>query len=140
MKDLTKDKLTVTQASKLFGEKTVQALYQAIKKGRLKAFYEEKKWWITKQDLIIYHETKHSRIEARYAGAPLYDMEAGEISVSQAAKMCGLKPQHLYNQLRRGAIRGIKRGEFWVLTREQVADFYSRKLEERENPKQLRFA
>lgn len=115
-------------------------MYQAIKKGRLKASYESKQWWVSKEDLIAYHETKYSRMETKFQGAPLYNLEEGEISVGHAAKMCGLQPQHIYYQIRQGAIQGFRRGDYWVLNREQVADFYKRKLEERENEKQLRFA
>lgn len=124
----------------MFGEKTKSAIYQAIKIGRLKATYEEKHWWITKEDLIRYHETKYSRMEAKFQGEPLYDLDNGEMSVGHAAKLCGLQQQHIYNQIRRGALRASKKGRYWIVRHEELERFHKESKQSKENPKQLKFA
>lgn len=124
----------------MFGEKTCQAIYQAIKNGRLKAIYEEKKWWVTKEALIRYHETKYSRMETKFQGEPLYDLDNGEMSVGQAAKLSGLKQSYVYILLRQGKLRAKKKGNYWIVRHEDVLEFHKERMEAKENPKQMKFA
>jgi excisionase family DNA binding protein len=136
---MTEELLTVRQASVMFGEKTVQSIYEAIKKGRLKVSHESRPCQIRKKDLIEYHETKHSVLISKYDGKPVYNLEQGEISVSHAAKLCGIRPTFLYFKIRRGKIGYIKRGKHLVLRHEEVMQFYKDLLARRDNPQQMRF-
>lgn len=128
------------QASQMFGHRTVQALYRAIKRGRLEAKFEKKRWTTTKKALVSYLETKHSLMESKFEGKPLFNVEAGEISVSHAAKLCGVPRPHIYYMVEKGRIHAQKKGYKWVLRHEEIIRFYAEMKALQENPKQMRFA
>lgn len=136
---MTEEILTVRQASLMFGEKTVQSVYEAIKKGRLRVNNERRPFQIRKKDLVEYHETKHSVLISKYDGKPVYNLEQGEISVSHAAKLCGIKSGFLYFKIRRGHLGYVKRGKHLVLRHAEVMQFYKDLMERRDNPQQMRF-
>jgi hypothetical protein len=112
----------------------------AIKKGRLKAIYEKKRFWVEKEELIRYHETKYSRLETKFQGEPLYDLDNGEISVVHAAKLSGVRTSCIYFHLRKGNLRGKRKGHHWILNHTDVCNFHKELHSKKEDPRQIKFA
>lgn len=130
-------KLTLSQASKLFGV-TRQALWMAINKGLLKGVMYKGSWIIDRDDLIEYESLKYSRERSRFNGMPLYDKEKGELSIHEAARLIGERPQRLYYLIRKGAIPAARKGSVIVIEYETLKKIYG--LEQNQDQAQMQFA
>jgi len=111
-----------------------QAIYVAIKKGQLKA---EKRiiknvphWIIQKEDIDTYRASKYNREKRVWEGEKLFDIENDKWSVLHASKVLSamlphpVPPAHLYYLLRIGALRAMKKGNSWVIKREDLVALY----------------
>ena len=121
-----------------------QAIFLAIMKHQLvaeKQFFQTKKgewknhWVITKKDLDIYRANKYNREKRVVDGQKLFDIGDDRWSVLHAAKtlsaMLGRNYPiaHIYYLLRTGQLRAYKKGNGWVLKKEQVEELYLKELE-----------
>lgn len=115
------------------------AIFVAIRKKNLKA---EKKmilkangtnkwqWVIFRKDLDEYRASKYNRDKRVVDGEKLFDLENDKWSILHAAKtLSTMLGRHyttarLYYLLRMGKIRGFKRGNAWVLSKDTVREIY----------------
>lgn len=113
--------LSLGQACVINGTGT-QALYIAIKKGRLKAIKREdtNRYQIAKQDLKEYMKKKYDRADATFQGKPKYDKEKGEFSIKQAAELLGESPNYLYYLMRINKIAYKKKGCSYILHIDEI--------------------
>ena len=139
MKDSNEKILKIEAARKMFGEKTHQAIYQAIYKGRLKAKRVNGHWVVTEEDLIEYHKTKHCTEARIFNGRPLYSIDEGRLSVAHVAKLLGKNPQTIYYAIRRGFLISVRHGGTYVIRKEDALR-YQALTEQIQNSAQLRFA
>lgn len=120
-----------------------QAIFLAIRKKQLNAekqFIQKRKgnwskqWVITKKDLDVYRANKYNREKRVVDGKKLFDIGDDRWSVLHAAKtlsaMLGRNypTAHIYYLLRIGQLRAYKKGNGWVLTKEQVQDLYLKEV------------
>lgn len=73
-----------------------QAIYIAIKLGKIKAEKREGKWRIKVADFVEYHKGRYSRTKTKYNGELVYDNDKGRYSVGQASKYTKIEVQRLY--------------------------------------------
>lgn len=60
-----------------------------------------------------------------FEGKPLYDMEAGEFSPTQMAKLLGIKLQLVYYLIYNGSFKSTKKGGVHVLNKDQAIEAYT---------------
>ena len=111
-----------------------QAIYVAIKKGQLKAEKRYIKnvphWIIQKADVDAYRASKYNREKRIWEGEKLFDIANDKWSVLHASKVLSamlptpIPPAHLYYLLRIGMLRGMKKGNSWVIRRDDLINLY----------------
>lgn len=94
---------------------TRQAIYVAIKQGKLKAQKGASKWMIHLDDLEEYRKNKYSRTKSMYEGTLLFDNAQGYYSVNQTANMLQVPAQKIYYATRVGQLKAIRKGSAWVI-------------------------
>jgi excisionase family DNA binding protein len=103
-----------------------QAIYQAIKKGKLKAEMINRQWHITKTDIDDYRANKHNRQDREINGERIFDPEKDRFSIQMAAKWASVElkrpfpEQRLYYLVRTGQIRAYRTGTSWIIMREDL--------------------
>lgn len=101
-----------------------QAIFQAIKKGRLTAqkrlINGKTQWVIQHEDLQDYLKSKHIRENRIFDGKKLYNVTEGRWSVLHVAKYLMVPPHHVYYLLRIGELRAEKHANSWIIPYEQV--------------------
>ncbi|MDA8773544.1 helix-turn-helix domain-containing protein [Chlamydiia bacterium] len=102
---------------------TRQAIYVAIRDGRLNAKKIDKRWWIDIEDLKIFRKKRYSREKSTFAGAPLYDNNKGYYSVKQTAKILKLPKQKIYYATRSGYMKAMRKGAAWVIHIDEINNF-----------------
>ena len=128
---VNKDHITIGQAARIshVGD---QAIYVAIKSGRLKGVFINRKWYTTKQDLEEYRLTKYSRENRKFNGERIYDLEKGKLSPTHISKILSstlkrpISVQYIYYLLRTGHIKGYKVGPAWVIDRQDAISLLER--------------
>lgn len=121
----SEDILSIREAS-FIGRVKRQAVYVAIRKGRLRAKKINNKWLIKSLDLEDYRLNKYNRDFRQIDGEYVFDMEKGEFSVQQVCKVISAtlnRPfpmQRLYYLLRTGRIKSLKKGAAWVILKEDA--------------------
>jgi len=118
----TKKKISITDAAKL-SDVTRQAVYVAIKQGKLKATKHTTRWYIYLEDLEEYRRQKYSRTKSMYQGALLFDNEKGFFSVNQVAKMLNVPAQKIYYATRVGLMKASRKGAAWVIHMDEVKSY-----------------
>jgi excisionase family DNA binding protein len=91
------------------------AVYNAIKKKRLKAVKKDRRWNFNTEDLDAYKKEKFDRKFSTFKGKPLYDKSKGEHSLIEAAKILGCPRQHLYYACKENKIPTTKKKSVWVI-------------------------
>lgn len=119
------DHLTVSQAAQL-SHVTRQAIYSAIRSGRLTAIVHQEMWYVTTADLETYRISKYNRDLRKLNGEYVFDLEKGHFSVQQVAKVMSAAlgrsypAQHLYYLLRSGYLQAFRVGKTWVIKKEDA--------------------
>lgn len=115
---------------------TRQAIYLAIRNRGLKAKKINNRWYTTKEDIDYYRMNKHNRDLRKDAGEYIFDMDKGHFSVSQVVKVisatigCPFPVQRLYYLLRRGQVKGIRRGKAWIIQKDDAVSLLETVKEE----------
>lgn len=115
-----KRKLNITQAAEL-AKVGRQAIFQAIKKGRLKAYKPKYFWEIYLEDLEQYRIMKYSRQNMVRDGHKVFSEEKGTWSVIHVCKTLSealgrpYTPNRIYYLIRRGNLPAYKCGAAWVI-------------------------
>lgn len=135
---MTEKSLTIEEAVKEM-HISVEAIYQAIKKNRLKAVKGGKRWYLTEKDIEDYQLSKFNRDLQ-----PIFSIEEGRYSTGQAAKILTdlikrpFSADCVRDKFRRGEIKAEKKGSAWVVTLEELEKFYN--SINKEDDRQMRFA
>lgn len=119
--------VSVSQAARLKCV-TRQAVYLAIKCGRLKAYRTGERWKIFKTDLDAYEDQKWTRKASRNHGELIFDDRKGIISMEDASKMIGVPRQKLYYAARIGLLVATRVKCSWVLKVEDLLRYEERYL------------
>lgn len=118
-----------TQECAEYGGVTQQALYLAIKAGRLKAYKYKNHWTITLADYEEYRLNKFNRDSASHDGQKIYDISSGKFTPEQASQILtkSLKipfpKNRVYYEIRLGRLESTKVGNRYVVTHENMIEF-----------------
>jgi len=123
--DKTTDIFTIAGAAE-HSHVSRQAIYVAIKNGRLMAEKRGNKWFITPEALEDYRINKYNRNMRKINGELIFDMEKGFFSTSQVLTILSdvlkrpFNSQRLYYLLRSGSVPAFRCGSAWVIKKEDV--------------------
>ena len=107
---------SITEAAKI-NNVTRQAIYVAIKQGKLKAHKDETttRWMIDSRELQKYRDEKYSRKKSMFNGELVFDNGKGFYSVNQTAEVLGVPSQKIYYATRVGHLKATRKGAAWVV-------------------------
>lgn len=125
--------ISIAEAAKKY-QITRQAVYVAIKNGKLKAEKIHSRWVITEENLEEYREKRYSREHSVFDGEPLFNNDEGYFSVNQTAEMLGIPAQKVYYATRAGLLKGTRKGAAWIFHKEQI-DTYKKEYLDRIPPR-----
>ncbi len=111
--------VSITEAAKI-NKVTRQAIYIAIKLGKLRAKKESTRWTINLGDLEEYRKQKYSRSKSVFDGELIFDNHKGYFSVNQVAKMLEVPAQKVYYATRIGYMKAVRKGAAWVIHSDDV--------------------
>lgn len=111
--------VSITEAAKI-NKVTRQAIYIAIKLGKLRAKKESTRWTINLNDLEEYRKQKYSRSKSVFDGELIFDNNKGYFSVNQVAKMLEVPAQKIYYATRIGYMKAIRKGAAWVIHSDDI--------------------
>jgi len=114
--------VSITEAARI-NNVTRQAIYVAIKQGKLKAYKDTSRWTIRLKDLETYRKQKYSRTKSLFDGELLFDNNKGFFSVNQVAKMLGVPAQKIYYATRIGLLKATRKGAAWVIHINEVNSY-----------------
>jgi len=112
--------LSINEAAKIRNV-TRQAIYLAIKEGRLKAFMRGKTMKVSLASIMDLENSKYLRVAKVFKGARVFSAKMGLISVPDAAKLTGIPVISLYNSIYSGRLPAERKGVSWVV---HVKDLY----------------
>ncbi|MBN1915199.1 MAG: helix-turn-helix domain-containing protein [Parachlamydiales bacterium] len=110
----SKTVVSITEAARL-NNVTRQAIYVAIKLGKLQASKNGTRWMIRLEDLKGYNESKYSRTKSVHNGELVFDNTKGFYSINQVAKMLDVPAQKIYYATRIGQLKASRKGAAWVI-------------------------
>jgi excisionase family DNA binding protein len=110
-----------------------QAVYVAIKLGRLKSVKVGKRQWISKDSLLEYQKNKYSRQLKEVDGVKLFD-GIERFNPRMAAKYMKLPLQQIYYLIRTNRIKYSKHRCAYILGKQEM-DEYKKVIEEQLNLK-----
>lgn len=116
---VNKSIFTITEAARL-NNVTRQAIYVAIKQGKLKATKYATRWLIRLEDLNEYKKGKYSREKSTYNGELLFDNNKGFFSINQTAKILNVPAQKIYYATRVGHLKASRKGAAWVIHQDEI--------------------
>ncbi|CAM0117844.1 helix-turn-helix domain-containing protein [Rhabdochlamydiaceae symbiont of Dictyostelium giganteum] len=114
--------VSITEAARI-NNVTRQAIYVAIKQGKLRAQKDATRWTIDLGDLEEYRKHKYSRTKSMFDGELLFDNNKGYYSVNQVAKILGVPAQKIYYATRVGLLKAIRKGAAWVIHSNDVKGY-----------------
>ncbi len=116
------DHVSITEAARI-NKVTRQAIYIAIKLGKLRAKKESARWTINLKDLEDYRNQKYSRSKSVFGGELIFDNDKGYFSVNQVAKLLQIPAQKVYYATRIGYMKALRRGAAWVIHTTDVEEY-----------------
>lgn len=106
--------VSITEAARI-NHVTRQAIYVAIKQGKLKAHKNASRWTIDLQELENYRKQKYCRSKSTFEGELIFDQMKGFYSVNQVAKLLNVPAQKIYYATRIGCLKATRKGAAWVM-------------------------
>lgn len=106
--------MTITEAAKVRNV-TRQAIYLAIKEGRLKVIKRGKLQKVKLESLIDLEKTRYVRAAKVFQGEDLYSDQKGILSPPKAAKLMNVKTHVVYNAIYSGKLKATKKGRAWII-------------------------
>lgn len=133
MKKLTADKgilrrdgyLTTAEIAE-YGHVSRQAIYSAIRAGKLKYQKVGKVMYVLKADYDEYRLNRYSGLYRAHEGRKLVDFEAGQYTIQVASKILAqltgerFPPHRVYNLIYAGDLRAYRLGIAWIVMREDI--------------------
>lgn len=123
------NKITLTDSARYL-QITRQAVYVAVKHGKLPGTKIDNRWMFTYEDLNHYRDTKYSRLKSRINGELVFDLSKGKISAAHAAKMLKVPIQHIYYALRVGNLKSHRKGSAYVILEQDVKAYAEKHFSE----------
>ncbi|MDN3507483.1 MAG: helix-turn-helix domain-containing protein [Simkaniaceae bacterium] len=114
--------VSITEAAKI-NNVTRQAIYVAIKQGKLKATKDASRWTIDLADLENYRKNKYSRSKSTFDGELLFDNLKGYYSVNQTAELLNVPAQKIYYATRIGQLKAVRKGAAWVIHTDDIKQY-----------------
>jgi len=114
--------VSITEAAKI-NNVTRQAIYVAIKQGKLRAHKDASRWTIDLEELENYRNQKYSRTKSMHNGELVFDNCRGYYSVNQAARMLDVPAQKIYYATRIGVLKAVRKGAAWVIHIEDINQY-----------------
>lgn len=99
---------------------TPQALYIAIKAGKIKVCRDSVRWLVTEEEVDSYMKNRGNKAFSMHNGKLKFDIKNGKIDTKTAMELCGFDKNKLYNYLRRGKISYEKIGAAYVIDKEDL--------------------
>lgn len=106
--------LSIREAAKIRNV-TKQAVYLAIREGRLKPFMRGKVMKVSMAAIMELEKKKYERVVKLFQGEEVFSDKNGVISVAKAAKLTGMPRTSLYNAIYSGRLNAERKGHSWVL-------------------------
>jgi len=128
--------VSITEAARI-NNVTRQAIYVAIKQGKLKACKDTSRWMIHLEDLEEYRKNKYSRTKSMFDGELLVDNDKGYFSVNQTAKILGVPAQKIYYATRVGQLKASRKGSAWVIHTEDIKEYRANYLSKSDHSSQV---
>ena len=103
-----------------------QAVYEALKKGKLISRRVKRNHIFTRQELDDYRANKFNRDYRVPEDKKIFDLEKGFLSATHVSKTISamlrrsFPLQHVYYLLRTGQLKGSKKGASWVVAMEDA--------------------
>ncbi|MEC7839875.1 MAG: helix-turn-helix domain-containing protein [Chlamydiota bacterium] len=123
--------VSITEAARI-NNVTRQAIYIAIKLGKLKAKKESTRWTINLRDLEHYRAQKYSRSKSTHDGELIFDNEKGYYSVNQVAKILEVPAQKIYYATRIGYMKAQRKGAAWVIHTDDIQNYRDNHLNKKQ--------
>lgn len=121
--------MTVSEAARR-NQVTRQALYLAIKEGRLKTHMKEGRQRVFVSDLESFTKERYTRKRSRLDGELIFDDAKGTLSIAQASERYNIPEQKLYYAVRVGKLPSRRARAAWVLSVADVERYYEKCLRE----------
>lgn len=128
--------VSITEAAKL-NKVTRQAIYIAIKLGKLKAKKVSTRWKINLEDLEAYRMQKYSRAKSTFDGELIFDNNKGYFSVNQVAKMLEVPAQKIYYATRSGYMKAVRKGAAWVIHTDDIEAYKCEHLKKKQRAEDI---
>lgn len=111
-----------------------QALYMAIKKGKLKVIKKGGRWFTTEEYIRSYQSNKYNGEERKLNGESVFDPSNGIYSINRAMHDFNEKyknnqknKQKIYHALRTGKLKGYRKGSSWIIMHQDAMNFWEGK-------------
>jgi len=115
--------ITIPEAARMTNV-TRQAIYLAVKIGRLKAYKSKNMWQINIKDMQEYNTNKYSRMHHTILeGKKLYNETKGPYTVEKVANMLCVDRQKIYYEIRCGRLKVHKYGSAFVIYESEVKKY-----------------
>lgn len=114
--------VTVREAARIKNV-TREAIYLAIRDGKLKAYDDGSGLRVFVMDLITYDRKKYCRENSEMNGEKIIDANKGEVSIEKAAQMIGVPQQKLYYACRSGKLKAIRKGSTLVIMVDELMQY-----------------
>lgn len=137
------DDLLLLRECSEYGHVMRQAIFVAIKKGRLKATKVRGRWVIRRGDYDAYRADKYNRDIAKIGDEYVFDAEKGHFSLRQIAKVFSVtigvpySVQRLYYLVRTGQLPAFRKGVSWVVLKEDAIKLLETEMGE--SQRQMKF-
>lgn len=115
--------LSISDAARVSGI-TRQAVYVAIKNGKLKAVQgEDRRWLVSSFDLAIYEASKYDRLKSKDPeGNFFYCPAEGRYSIRMVAEKLNIPIQKVYYLVRIGRLKVTRVHNRTVILEEQIRE------------------
>ena len=109
------DKLYTVEEAANLRKVSRQALYLAIKAGKLRTVKENRHMKIPHSELLEYNKHLYSRMRSKFEGKLVFDESEGFISVIKAAELTSINAQKIYYAIRTKKLRARTTKCAWVI-------------------------
>ena len=114
--------VSITEASHIHNVSR-QAIYFAIKEGKLRAIKGSTTWKISTEDLKEYKENKYSRKKSVIDGNLLFNDKEGLYSINDVAKILQVPVQKIYYAIRLGHLKHHRIRMAYVIKEEDMREY-----------------
>ena len=126
--------ISITEAAEKAGI-TRQAVYVAVKQGKIAATMRMNRWFIREDDFMLYLKFKYDRKKSTYNGKLIFGND--RFSPKMAADILNVPVQQIYYAIRMGRLNIIEKtgakGITYVISKEALLEFKNQYLNKKDN-------